>query len=324
MPLYMIRGDIEKIPCDAIVSADTASGTCSVGEAVLSAGTGRSAGCSISTAAPVWQGGTAGEAEALAACYRDTLSFAAAHQLGTVAVPLISAGANGYPRKQAQEIAVREIARFLENQDMTVYLVQHTPPEGHRLYPEIDRLVSAGTQNRNSNSMCAGAFAPPSAAAPAAKAPEKKRRLFGLRRRAAEAERLEGCADFAAAMEFSSLAERIRQKDESFSEMLLRKIDESGMTDAECYKKANIDRKLFSKIRSDPHYQPKKVTALAFAIALELPLDETNAMLQAAGFAFSHSNTFDLIVEYFIRKGIYNVFTINEVLYEYDQLLIGA
>ena len=110
--------------------------------------------------------------------------------------------------------------------------------------------------------------------------------------------------------------------EESFSQMVLRKIDEKGMTDPQCYKKANLDRKLFSKIRSHRDYRPSRATALALGIALELPLSELQELLGKAGYTLSHARKGDVIVEYFVKKGIYDIYQINQILLEFDEPLI--
>lgn len=124
--------------------------------------------------------------------------------------------------------------------------------------------------------------------------------------------------------EAQSLDVHLEQLGESFTEKLLRLIDERGESDPDVYKRANIDRKLFSKIRSNLDYRPSKNTALALAVALELNLDQTADFLQTAGYALSPSSRFDLIVEYFIREGRYNIFEINQALYDFNESQLGS
>ena len=341
MPLEIVRNDITKMKVDAVVNAANESllggggvdgaihraagsgllaecrtlGGCKTGKAKITGGYNLPAKYVIHTVGPIYNDGKHGEKALLESCYRESLVLAKEHSCETVAFPLISSGVYGYPKDQALKVAIDVISDFLLENEMTVYIVIFDKAAykiSEKLFSDIaeyidDNYVDEHTDySRERVRMNA---LPPMA-------PRK-------RRKKSEEDFLEMC-DCKAMLAEDDLDAKLKQIDESFSQMLLRKIDEKGMTDAECYKKANIDRKLFSKIRSDVNYKPSKPTALAFAISLELSLAETEDMLRKAGFALSHSNKFDIIIEYFISKGNYNIFEINEALFAFDQSLLGA
>ena len=341
MPLEIVRNDITKMKVDAIVNAANESllggggvdgaihraaglellsecrtlGGCKTGKAKITGGYNLPAKYVIHTVGPIYNDGKHGEKALLESCYRESLALAKEHQCETVAFPLISSGVYGYPKDQALKVAIDVISDFLLENEMTVYIVIFDKAAykiSEKLFSDIaeyidDNYVDEHTDyNRERIRMNA---LPPMAPR--------------TRRKKSDIDSFEMC-DCKAMLPEDDLDAKLKQIDESFSQMLLRKIDEKGMTDAECYKKANIDRKLFSKIRSDVNYKPSKPTALAFAISLELSLAETEDMLRKAGFALSHSNKFDIIIEYFISKGNYNIFEINEALFAFDQSLLGA
>lgn len=313
MPLQIVRNDITKMNVDAIVSAAgpelaaacRALHGCAEGEARITAGYGLPCRYVIHTVGPRWHGGQHGEQARLVSCYRAALALAEEYGCASIAFPLIAAGNYGYPKDQALTTAVDTIRDFLLEHDMTVYLVvfgREAYRIGSRLFADISAYIDdryAAAQLDRRRSCLLQPCAPPGQIPECGSSP-------------------------AAAADTDLLANALDHLDESFSEMLLRKIDERGMTDAQCYKKANIDRKLFSKIRSDKNYRPSKPTVIAFALALELPLAEMQDMLARAGFALSHASKFDIIVEFFVARGNYNVFEINEALFAFDQPLLGV
>jgi O-acetyl-ADP-ribose deacetylase (regulator of RNase III) len=330
MPLEIVRNDITKMKVDAIVNAAKESllggggvdgcihraagpellqecrtlGGCRTGEAKITGAYRLPCRYIIHTVGPVWNGGKYGEREQLASCYRTSLALAKEHGCETVAFPLISSGIFGYPKDQALRVAVDTISEFLAENDMTVYLVIFSRAAyqiGNKLFADIaayidDHYVDAHTDSRR----------------------ERLRRMSVLEGRALSA----GAA--AAPMVADNLDDLLAHLDAGFSETLLKLIDHSGKKDSEIYKKANVDRKLFSKIRNNPDYKPSKATAIAFAIALELNLDETRDLVARAGYALSASSKFDVIIEYFIRQKKYDIFEINEALFAFDQSLLGA
>jgi len=348
MPLQIVRNDITKMKVDAIVNAANSSllggggvdgsihraagpslleecrtlGGCETGSAKITGAGKLPCKYVIHAVGPRWLGGGHGERDHLISCYRTSLALAKENGCETLAFPLISSGIFGYPKDQALRIAIDTISEFLMQNDMTVYIVifdKKAYQISEKLFSDIaeyidDNYVDEHTDDYSERLRRMNAF--------------RAKEMFCESSVCEEADEeidMPMTAPMAvASKKVKSLDDALGQIDESFSEMLLRKIDESGMTDAECYKKANIDRKLFSKIRSDKLYKPSKPTAIAFAIALELSLDETKDMLMKAGFALSHSNKFDIIIEYFIENENYNVFEINEALFAFDQSLLGA
>ena len=367
MPLILVRKAITAMEVDAIVNAANETllggggvdgaihaaagpelkqecrglGGCRPGEAKLTLGYRLPAKYVIHTVGPRWQGGSAGEEETLRACYRNSLALARGKGCETLAFPLISAGIFGYPKGEALAVAEEEIRRFLQEEEMTVYLTIFGRGTLDRdRYPELEALLQPPPAFAGQMGMAMADAIPMAAmeadAAPArrerkakaARPPEKLSRLRPLKKKEQSFRDEEAAALSAnyptAEASAGSLEEALAALDESFSRMLLRKITEKGMTDAQCYKKANIDRKLFSKIRSDEHYRPSKPTVLAFAVALELGIGETREMLMKAGFALSRSSEFDVIVEYFIQRGQYDIDRINEALFAFDQTLLGS
>lgn len=328
-------------------------GGCKIGQAKLTKAYKLPAKFVIHTVGPKWKGGQSGEQEFLKSCYQESLRIAAENNCESVAFPLISSGVYGYPKDYALKVAADAITSFLLDHDMLVYIVVFDKSAfqiSEKLFSDItsfidDKYVDARfkfaqprrnddeestvlaettiLENQDTDDCVFSIFSREdrsvkhSESQPATVRPEAYP--------AAVCPKTQPAAPSVSKQMFTaSLEDVINQIDESFSQMLLRKIDESGMTDAECYKKANVDRKLFSKIRSDVNYRPSKTTAIAFAIALELNLTETKDMLMKAGFALSHSNKFDIIIEYFITNGNYNIFEINEALFAFDQSLLGV
>ncbi len=331
MPIQIVRNDITRMKVDAIVNAAKRSllggggvdgcihraagpellaecrtlGGCDTGGAKLTKAYRLPCKYVIHTVGPVWRGGGQGERELLSSCYRTSLALALERGCETVAFPLISSGAYGYPKAQALQVAMEAVAAFLLDHEMTVYIVVFDRSAfqiGEKLFSDVASYIDQNYVDKHADSA---------------------RERFG-RRKSALFE--EAPAPMMAAMRQPDvgLDQALSQLDEGFSQTLLRKIDQRGMTDPPCYKKATIDRKLFSKIKSNPAYRPSKPTALAFAVALELPLEEAEELLRRAGFALSHASKFDVIVEYFISREQYDIFTINEALFAFDQSLLGG
>ena len=342
MPFTIVRQDITKMKVDAIVNAantdlQMGGGVCGAifkaagaaqlqaacdklapiktGEAVITSGFDLPAKFVIHAAGPVYRYQNAEQSEKLLrSAYMESLRLAIENNCESIAFPLISSGIYGYPKDEALQVATAAIQDFLINNDIDITLVVFDKSAftvSRELLGAVESYIDEHYVDTHQI---------------------KRRKLLDVERQAiSEADERANIFNEPLLEEMlapigapAPLDDLVGNLDEPFSQMLLRLIDAKGMTDVEVYKRANLDRKLFSKIRSNKGYMPSKRTAIALAVALKLSLDETDDLLERAGYALSHAVKFDVIVEYFIANGKYDVFAINEVLFEYDQPLLGG
>ena len=340
MPFELIRNDITKVKADAIVNSANpepavGSGTDSAvykaagydkmlkerqkigqikpGEAAVTKAFALPAKYVIHTVGPIWMGGENKEAETLASCYRKCMALAEVLGCSSIAFPLISTGVYGFPKDLALSTALKTIESFLEDSELNViltvfdkdsYELSSSTKYGVRAFIN-DNLVSKQQAAEYSRS-----------------AYEREKARMGRSVYSNSTGII--LSDAVPTFPTGSVDDILKTKGATFQEKLLSLIDEKGLTDVETYKRANIDRKLFSKIRSNADYVPKKTTALAFAAALELNYAETQDLLARAGMTLSHSSRFDLIVEYCIRNRIYDVYQINSILFDNGQHQLGS
>ena len=341
MPLHIIRQDITKIKCDAIVNATnremvgysgvdyaihTAAGPLldeecrkiyplGLGCAKITAAYNLPSKYVIHTSGPVWQGGYMGESIILKSCYLESLKLATKCGCNSVAFPLISSGTYGYPKDQVLKFAIEVISEYLYENEMTVYLCVYDKKSyefSKELFNDIKDYIDEESNNDDleDSELVETYFA-------------RKLECCSL----AE-ESFDDCMLNSSVYnpngKLKSLSSYLKDMDKPFIETLFDYIDQKGLTDVECYKRANIDRKTFSKLKNNPNQKPSKQTAVAFAIALKLNFEETQHLLSTAGLTLSRSSVFDKIIRYFIKTGNYNIFEINEALFEFDQVLLGS
>lgn len=358
MPFKIVRNDITKIKADAIVNtanpkprfasgtdaaiytaagkmellqARMAIGDIAVGEVAVTPAFKLDAQYIIHTVGPAWQDGRYGEFDKLYSCYEKSLNKAKELECKSIAFPLISTGVYGFPKDEALQIAIRAISKFLMDNDMQVTLVVFDKKSfelSGKLFAGVDEYIDEHYVKKQTNSEYNLIYEYPTE--------NCELEFLRLRRREICIEQYEDeyesavleedLADecmIASAPMSANLDDIVGNLGNTFQERLLQLVDERGLTDVEVYKKANIDRKLFSKIRCNVDYKPKKKTAVALAIALELDLKETEDLLGRAEIALSPSSKFDLIIRYFISNQIYDVYAINMALFKHNQPILG-
>ena len=284
----------------------------------------------IHTVGPIWQGGKNNETTLLKSCYNRSLALAEEYGCDTVAFPLISSGAYGYPKAQALSVAVETISAFLFDHEMTVYLVVYDR-QSYQIAAELYDDVAAYLDKNFDDDFfacveevceCLSDDAP-TLSAPFHRAARARAPLFS---RAELLDEKTSCEEpiFDEQSYREDLTNLLSHVDDTFAVTLLKLIDAKNMSDVECYKKANVSKQTWYKIMNEKGYKPSKNTVLCFAIALELSLEETKHLLSTVGFTLSKSSKFDIIIEYFLVHGEYNIFTINQTLFEFDEVCLGV
>lgn len=340
MPFEIIRNDITAMAVDAIVNTanprpvigagvDSAIhekagpqlleerkriGNIAVGTAAVTEGYELKAKYVIHTVGPVWRGGLLGESKLLRKCYASALALAAQKGCKSVAFPLISSGNYGFPKDKALQIAISVFSEFLMEHEMQIYLVVFDR-KAFRLSEKLFQGVASYIDQHYVDECRKACYSVPVERS-------IRRRDIDVCESAVLRECLP-CGPRAASKDMS-LEEMLKQADAGFTETLLKLIDQTGKKDSEIYKRANLSKQHFSKIRNNPNYKPTKPTAIALALALELNLEATKDLIGRAGYALTNSSKFDLIIRFFLEQGNYNVVEINMALYEFDQTLLGV
>ena len=362
MPFTIVRNDITQMQVDAIVNtvspepgiglgtdsaihekagprlleARKAVGHIAVGTCAATPAFDLDARYVIHTAGPKWRGGLLGEGRFLKKCYLSAMNMAVEKGCSSIAFPLLSAGSYGFPKDKALQIAISAFSEFLTEQELQIYLVVFNK-EAFQLSEKLMHRVQSFVDDHYVEQSYRKEYGSPSQQREQRRFREQELRRFMASAPCAAPrpqEELEDAISESAILPMAgpppapakalSLEELLRQEDVGFSEDLLRRIDQTGKKDSEIYRKANLSKQHFSKIRNNPDYKPTKATAIALALALELDLEQTRDLLGRAGYALTNSSKFDLIVRYFIEQKIYNVVQINCALFEHDQALLGA
>ncbi len=335
-----VDGAIHKAAGDGLLKECISLNGCDTGKSKITKGYNLPSKHVIHTVGPIWMGGQSGEEELLESCYSTALEIALQNNFESIAFPLISTGVYKFPKEKAFRIATDVIENFLLEHEMTVYIVVYDSKAfgiSKELYNDVAQYIDDNYVEKHAikymrNRMQEAEYneeelwalsddllasvpqeANPSQFPHPQKSPQEHQPMTSFQMP----------PPLGTHQLSRSLEDILTNVEDTFSERLLKLIDIKNKSDVEVYKKANIDRKLFSKIRSNTDYKPSKSTVLSFCLALELTLDETEDLLMTAGFALSRSSKFDIIIEYFISNKNYNIFEVNEILFEFDQKILG-